>query len=134
MATSEAQRFELREQLIEKIGPEPTMTLMESLPPVSWEKLATKEDLTDLEGRMNAGFESLRIELGAKIDAGLAAVRGEMGELRGEMKQLRGEVRGEMAELRGETKLSLARQTFILLAALAAAMTPIYIALFTAAG
>ena len=105
MATSEAQRFELREQLIEKIGPEPAMTLMESLPPVSWEKLATKEDLSALEERMNIRFESLGKEL-----------------------------RGEMAELRGETKLSLARQTFILLAALAAAVTPIYIALFTGGG
>ena len=113
MATTEAQRFELREQLIEKIGPEPTMTLMESLPPVSWEKLATKEDLHALEERMHAGFESLG------------------KELRGEMKELRGELRGEMKGLRGETKLSLARQTFVLLAALAAAVTPIYIALFT---
>ena len=53
--------------------------------------------------------------MGAKIDTGLA------------------EVRGEIAELRGETKIGMARQTYVILAGLAAAMTPIYIALFTGA-
>ena len=61
------------------------------------------------------------------------SLRGEMSDLRGEMRGEMAELRGEMAGLRGATKLSLARQTFILLAALAAAMTPIYIALFTGA-
>ena len=94
MTVTQARRIRLQQQLIEKLGEEAAMTLMESLPPASWEKLATKEDL---------------------------AV--EMGKLR-----------GEMAELRGEMKLGLARQTFIVLAGLIAAMTPIYFALFTGAG
>ena len=162
MTPSEAQRFQLRERLVKEFGEEPAMTLMESLPPVNWDKLATKEDLTTLEDRVNARFtvvdarfDALRVELGAKIDTGLAEVRGEMAGVRGEMAGVRteisdvrtelgakidtglAEVRGEMAEVRGETKLGLARQTYVILAGvaagLAAAMTPIYIALFTGA-
>ena len=155
MTPSEAQRFQLRERLVKEFGEEPAMTLMESLPPVNWDKLATKEDLTTLEDRVNARFtvvdarfDALRVELGAKIDTGLAEVRGEMAGVRGEISDVRTElgaridtglagVRGEMAGVRGETKLGRARQTYVILAGvaagLAAAMTPIYIALFTGA-
>lgn len=41
------------------------MTLMESLPPIGWDKLATKEDLAALEARVSARFD-------ARIDRGLA--------------------------------------------------------------
>ena len=122
MTPSDPQRFRLRERLIEVLKDEHAMTLMESLPPINWDRLATKEDLAALEERTNvrfeavdARFDALRAELGAKIDTGLA------------------EVRGEIAELRGETKIGMARQTYVILAGLAAAMTPIYIALFTGA-
>ena len=116
MAPSEAQRFQLRERLVVELGEGPAVTLMESLPPMRWDRIATKEDLAVLEERVNARFDAVRAELGAKIDTGLAAVRGEMGELR------------------GETKLGIARQTYVILVAVLAAMTPIYIALFTGAG
>ena len=42
-------------------------------------------------------------------------------------------VRGEISEVRGEMKLSVARQTYIILAGVAALIIPIYIALFTGA-
>ncbi len=130
MTPSEAQRFQLRERLIEVLKDEYAMTLMESLPPVNWDKLATKEDLTALEDRVNARFtvvdarfDALRVELGAKIDTGLSGVNAKIDT--------------GLADLRGETKLGLARQTYVILAGVAAtlvaAMTPIYIALFTGA-
>ena len=115
MTPSEAQRFQLRERLIEVLREKPAMTLMESLPPVDWREFATKNDLAALEERLNARFtavdarlDALRTELNAKIDTGLT-------------------------DLRGETKFGLARQTYVILAGFAAAMTPIYIALFTGA-
>ena len=108
MTPTEAQRFELRERLIELLKEKPANTLMESLPPMDWNELATKGDLEALEERVNTRFDSFRVELGAKIDTGLAGVR-------------------------GETKLSIARQTYVILVGLAALITPIYIALFTGA-
>ena len=101
MAPTETQRFQLRARLGELLEDEHVTTLMESLPPVHWSRLAAKDDLTALEEHMNARFDALRIEFDAKIDRGLA------------------------------------RQTYVILAGVAAtvaaAMIPIYIALFTGA-
>ena len=64
---------------------------------------------------MRGEVDALRVELGARIDTGLA------------------ELRGEISDLRGETKRDIARQTYVILAGLVAIITPIYIALFTGA-
>ena len=161
MAPSKAQRLQLYEELVKKFGDEPAMTLMESLPPVDWHELATKDDLAALEERVNARFEvvdarfdALRVELGARIDTGLAGVRGEVAELRGEMSAMNARfevvdarfdavghrIDKGLADLRGELKLDMARltrdmarQTYVILAGLVAIITPIYIALFTGA-
>ena len=131
MAPSKAQRLQLYEELAKKFGDEPAMTLMESLPPVDWHELATKDDLAALEERVNAKFEvvdarfdALRVELGARIDTGLTGLGAKIDT--------------GLADLRGETKLDMARltrdmarQTYVILAGLAAIITPIYIALFT---
>ena len=134
MTPSKAQRLQLYEELVKKFGDEPAMTLMESLPPVDWHELATKDDLAALEERVNARFEvvdarfdALRVELGAKIDTDLTGLGAKIDT--------------GLADLRGETKLDMARltrdmarQTYVILAGLAAIITPIYIALFTGAG
>ena len=89
------------ETAYECLGDEPARTLTENLPPTTWDQFATKSDLATVEERLNS-----------RIRVGLA------------------EVRGEISELRGETKLGLARQTWIILVALVAGLAPIYIALF----
>ncbi len=92
MTTTETKRFRLRERLHDLMEEEHVTTLMDSLPPIGWDKLATKEDLEAVEERLSAKFD-------AKIEKGLA------------------------------------RTTYVILAgvaaALAAAMIPIYVALFT---
>lgn len=99
------------------------MTLMESLPPFDWSEIATKDDLAALEQRMIVRFDALRIEMVARIDSVRAELRGEIAELR-----------GEIVHLRGETKLGIARMTYVTLAGFAAAVTPIYLALFAGLG
>ena len=81
----EMKRLALVERLIEMLGKEHALTLMEHLPPTTWDQLATKDDL-----KMTA-----------------TELRGEFAELRGEFAELR----GEFAELRGDLALQLARQT-----------------------
>ena len=49
----EARRMALMNRLIETLGEEEARTLMESLPPVMWHDIATKDDLS-------AGFERQR--------------------------------------------------------------------------
>ncbi len=81
----EMKRLALVERLIEMLGKEHALTLMEHLPPTTWDQLATKDDL-----KMTA-----------------TELRGEFAELRGEFAELR----GEFGEHRGELALQLARQT-----------------------
>ena len=149
MVPTEAERFELREGMRNVLGEGQVTTLMDSLPPMDWHELATKTDLATLEERMDARFEvvdarfevvdvrleALRTELGAKIDTGLAEVR---GELRLGLTDLNAKIDTGLADVRGEMKSGLATQTYVILAGLAAtlaaAMTPIYLALFTGLG
>ena len=45
---------------------------MDSLPPVGWERLATKEDLADLEERLSTKFDARFIEMRAESKLGRA--------------------------------------------------------------
>src|SRR5579885_2595040 len=73
---SDEERRELYQALEALLGGRPAATMMELLPPVGWADVARQSDLV--------------------------AVRGEMAQLRGELK-------GEMAELRGEVRALLPR-------------------------
>ena len=70
--------------------------MIESLPPVRWEQLATKDDV-------KASEERIRTEMNgkfAKVEACFERVWAEFAA-----------IRGEMTELRGEVALQIARQT-----------------------
>ena len=120
MAPTEAERFQLREGMRNVLEEGAVTTLMDSLPPMDWHELATKTDLAALEERMDVRLEALRTELGAKIDTGLT--------------DLNAKIDTGLADVRGEMKLGFAKQTYVFLAGLAAAMTPIYLTLFTGGG
>ena len=57
MTTTETKRFRLRERLHDLMEEEHVTTLMDSLPPIGWERLATKDDLADLEQRLDARID-----------------------------------------------------------------------------
>ncbi len=48
MTVSESERLVLYEQLADNLGPGPAETLMDQLPPVKWDEMATKDDLRQL--------------------------------------------------------------------------------------
>ncbi len=77
---------------------------MASLPPVYWEQLATKADLTASEQR-----------LGNELRSEFAKVYGELHSLRtetaAEFKNLRTETAAEFKSVRSEMALQFARQT-----------------------
>ena len=100
---SEKVRWALMRRLIEVLGEEEAETLMESLPPVVWSQLATKDDLAALEERLRA-----------EMNGQFAQLRGEFAELKGEFAELKGEfaeLKGDLAEFKGEVALQLARLT-----------------------
>jgi len=82
MAVDERRRKALYDALEERIGREEATTLMELLPPVGWADVATKEDLRQLELRIDARIDGLRGEMTGEM----AGIRGEMAGLRGELK------------------------------------------------
>ena len=126
-------------RLIEVLGEEEAETLMESLPPVVWHQIATKDDLAALEERlraeMNTGFAEFKsefcgelaglrgefAEFKSEFKSELAGLKGEFAEfkselagLKGEFADQRGELTGlkvELADQRGEWKTELARNT-----------------------
>ena len=74
MLVDESRRLALLSRLSEVLGDEEARTLIECLPPVRWEQLATKDDVKASEDR-------IRAEMGAGFDS----LRGEMAEHRGEI-------------------------------------------------
>ncbi len=86
---SDADRRLLYSALHGHLGEQPASILMELLPEVRPSELARRSELVALRGEM----AELRGEL-----------KGEMAELRGEMAELRAELKGDMAELRTEVR------------------------------
>ena len=87
MPAGEEERLALLSRLTEAIGADAARTIMESLPPMQWNQLATKDDLKGLEER-----------LVIKSEGEFAIVRGDVAELRGEIKELRGSISLEIAK------------------------------------
>jgi hypothetical protein len=85
MAIDERTRHDLYVALEQLMGTERADSLMGLLPPVGWADVATKHDLTELEGRMNLRFEKVDLrfdKLEARFDAKLER------ELRNQMRTL----------------------------------------------
>ena len=100
----EERRFALIERLTELLGKEEARTLMESLPPVLWTHLATKDDLHALEDRLRTDFNGQFAMLNAKFDGGFAMLNAKVD---GGFAQ----VDAAFKEHRAETTLQLAKQT-----------------------
>lgn len=63
--------------------PEEAETMMELLPNITWNDIATKHDVASLGTNLRGGIAELRGELKADV----AAVRGELAEVRGDISQ-----------------------------------------------
>ncbi|HEX9994203.1 MAG TPA: hypothetical protein VGB14_14840 [Acidimicrobiales bacterium] len=63
MAITEATRHRLYQALEQAIGQEEATTLMEHLPPVGWDDVATRRDIDHLRGEMELRFEALEHRL-----------------------------------------------------------------------
>jgi hypothetical protein len=79
MAVDERARHELHRKLEEVLGSEEAATLMSHLPPVGWADVATKhdfillkQDLAQLEERMNLSFQSQLDRLRGELIDGMS--------------------------------------------------------------
>lgn len=100
MSALESERHALRENLAETLGPETAGKLMEHLPPVSWDKLATKDDLAALADKM-ATKDDLR-ELRYKM-----AIKDELRELSDKMQDGFAAMKTQSAEHLASTNMTM---------------------------
>ena len=77
MAEGEQERFELLNSLIEVHGEDVARKLMDSLPPFSWDQVATKDDLNALATAITAKFD--------QVDAEFVRLRGEISKVEGNL-------------------------------------------------
>ncbi len=93
---SDQDRRELYEALERQLGHGAATTMMELLPPVGWGDVARQGDLVAVRGEM--------AELRAELKGEMAEFR---AELKGEMAEFRAELKGEIAELSTEVRSQL---------------------------
>ncbi|HVT19848.1 MAG TPA: hypothetical protein VHE57_00475 [Mycobacteriales bacterium] len=105
MTISEQSRHALHTRLVEVLGEQEAVVLMEHLPPVGWADVATKRDLD---------------HLGAGLRGEIAELRGEFAELRGEFAELRGELLLKMSDLSRTLVLSVVATNCATIGAVAA--------------
>ena len=112
MPMSEGQRRDIYTSLEGAHGPDVATNIMELLPRIPHDELATRDDLAAntqvLRGEMAQLGAELRGEM-AQLGAELRTEMAQLGaELRGEMAQLGAELRGEMVELRADMRTEMA--------------------------
>ena len=96
MSTNDKARLELHRRLDSVLGAEEASTLMSHLPPVTWDQVATKEDLRALEANLRA-----------EISVSASGLRTEMADLRTEVRTELVGVRTEMAHLRTDLRTEI---------------------------
>ena len=123
---------------MEALGEREAATLMEHLPPVGRADVATKRDLDQLEGRMEARFDAVEARMVARfalvdvridafeerMDLRLGSLEGQLGSLE---VGLRSEIHGEVQSVRADLERAL-RQTMQVTIGSVAAMLAVAVA------
>ena len=111
MSTNDKARLELHRRLESVLGAEEAMTLMSHLPPVTWDQVATKDDLRALEASLRSEISVSGSGLRAEMANLRTEVRTELAEVRTEMVDLGTKVDTGLAGLRTEIAGAILRQT-----------------------
>ena len=84
MPVDDRTRLNLHRKLEAVLGREEADSLMAHLPPVTWNEVATKDDLTTLgttlRSEMHVGFATIRTELRSEMQVGFATLRADFVE------------------------------------------------------
>ena len=101
MTMTDAERTALHNKLTDVLGTKEASKLMEHLPPIRWDQLATKDDLKASEERLGARIDGTNVRLDG-TNARIDETNDQLSETRGEFREMRGEIRGEFTAIRGE--------------------------------
>ena len=145
MTLDETTRFRITNKFVGILGDEDAAKLMDAIPPIDWNRFATKDDITAAtiltKAEMELQFANFRTEVAlqfAEVRTEFPDVRTEMrtefanfrtetalqfAEVRIEFADVRTEMRTGFANLRTEFAHSMRVNTFTIIGSLAALMT-----------
>jgi len=112
MTLDETTRFRITNKFVGILGDEDAAKLMDAIPPIDWDRFATKDDIAAAtiltKAEMELEFANFRTEVAvqfAEVRSEFAAVRSEM---RTEFADFRNEMRTEFADVRTEMRAGFA--------------------------
>ena len=127
MTLDETTRFRITNKFVGILGDEDTAKLMDAIPPIDWDRFATKDDIAAAtiltKAEMELEFANFRSEVAVQF----AEVRTEFADVRSEMRTEFADVRSEMrtgfANLRAEFAHSMRVNTMTIIGSMAGMMT-----------
>ena len=138
MTLDETTRFRITNKFVSILGEEDAAKLMDAIPPIDWDRFATKDDIAEAtiltKAEMELEFANLRSEgavqfgeFRTEVAVQFAEFRTEVAvqfaEVRTEFADVRTEMRTGFANLRAEFAHSMRMNTFAIIGSLAALMT-----------
>ena len=102
MTMTDAERTALHNKLTDVLGTKEASKLMEHLPPIRWDQLATKDDLKASEERLGARIDGTNVRLDGtnvrldETNVRLDGTNARLHEMGMQLAEFRGEFRGEV--------------------------------------
>ncbi len=124
MTLDETTRFRITNKFVGILGEEDAAKLMDAIPPIDWDRFATKDDIAAAtiltKAEMEFEFANFRTEVAVQFADARTAVAGQFAQVREEMRtefaDVRNEMRTEFADVRtdmnnrfAEVQLSFAK-------------------------
>ena len=134
MTLDETTRFRITNKFVGILGDEDAAKLMDAIPPIDWDRFATKDDIAAAtiltKAEMELEFANFRTEVAvqfadvrSEMRTEFANVRTEFANVRTEMRTEFANVRTEFANIRAEFAHSMKVNTFTIIGSLAALLT-----------
>lgn len=112
MATTHRQRLSMHAKLVDIMGQEDAETLMEHLPTVPWDQMATKDDVKASELRILgelAKTNAALVETNAALADTRTSFREELAEMGVNFREALAATNADVVDLKGEVQLGFAR-------------------------
>jgi len=127
MTLDETTRFRITNKFVGILGDEDAAKLMDAIPPIDWDRFATKDDITAAtiltKAEMELQFANFRTETALQFANFRTDVALQFADVRIEFADVRTEMRNGFANLRAEFAHSMRVNTITIIGSLAALMT-----------
>ena len=127
MTLDETTRFRITNKFVGILGDEDAAKLMDAIPPIDWNRFATKDDITAAtiltKAEMELQFANFRTEVALQFAEVRTEAALQFAEVRTEFADVRTEMRTGFANLRAEFAHSMKVNTFTIIGSLDALMT-----------